>query len=211
MLKKRTQAGVLLAAIASSIIWPVNVPMAEPAPQPARGKAVAAAPLTLDTFNRLLKAGQKLAQMHGSDVSLDMSMAINGTQDAFESWHRRLESDSEAAAAIQDAGLTPAGYVRALVSVYQAAAVAGAKRAGKTVPETLMDQVPAANVTFVENHAREVDQLAARTAKGTVNPSTMEDVYVAEERPAESTKEEKAPQVVAKDAKIKDSKTKSNP
>lgn len=140
--------------------------------------------LTLESFAKLVKAETNLKGLVQRDPNLERALAMNGDENAFDSWRHRLDMKPAVTEAIKSAGMTTREYVGAIVSVMRASAVAGLKKQGKDVPAPLRQAVPAENITFVQSHQAEVETWW-RGASGSLKPNTMEDLYV---MPEDSTK-----------------------
>ena len=138
--------------------------------------------LTLESYNKLMKAEKALAGTT-RDPNLERALAIKGDPDTIRRWATQIESDKKASAAIRSAGMTPQEYTHTLVALLQAYGVSGLKKQNKDVPEKLAQQVPAENLAFVEKHASEIEAWGRRGGKD-VKPNTMEDTYVEPADPA---------------------------
>jgi hypothetical protein len=149
------------------------------------GTDIGAAPperLTLESFNKLMKV-EKARAGTPRDANLERAMAMHGDPDTIRRWATQLESDKTASAAIKSAGMTAQEYTRTLVAVLQAYGVSGLKKQHKTVPDTLMVQIPPENLAFVDRHATEIESWGLKSGKD-VKPNTMEDLYVEQDASA---------------------------
>jgi hypothetical protein len=142
--------------------------------------------LTSDLVGKLLKAEQGIVSTAPRDVNLEMSLAMNGSPDAWHGWLTRIKSNPKTVEVIQAAGLTPEEYLSGYIAVIQASAVAGAAKQGQKIPDALKAQVPAANVSYVDSHSGEIGQIAKPGSP--VKPNTMEDIYASSDAPKDDAK-----------------------
>src|SRR5438093_108372 len=80
--------------------------------------------LTPEAFQKFLKAEEKLSSLMERDNRLEKAIALKGDHDTFEAWLRRIETNSRAVSAIEEAGLTTREYLKTFVAVVQAYAMA---------------------------------------------------------------------------------------
>lgn len=187
MLKGKTGLAIVATATMALLLAPAGICVPETTDKPAPSRS-ADMPrvLTLDGLNKFIKADQALAKVQPRDLNMEMGLAVNGTPDSFQGWLARLESSPEAVAAIQSAGMSPRDYLQTYIAVVQASAVSSANKQSKEIPARLKDQVPAANVSFIEAHGKEISRIG-KPPTASVKPNTMEDIYVASDPPKEGT------------------------
>src|SRR5262245_57115864 len=90
----------------------------ETKPAPTTGKGIPAEPpvrLTLDSFNRLMKAEKALGETN-RDRNLEQAFALHGDTDTIRRWGAQVEADKRYEAPLKSAGLSGSEYTRTFVA-----------------------------------------------------------------------------------------------